>query len=141
MLNRRSMCTALGAIILGLAMAASTAAWGTGNETTYLTFSGPFALPGVSLPAGTYVFEVADPVVTREIVRVLSRDLTHLYVSAFTRTVPRPYGMRADRQVTFAEVPRGTAPRVTTWFPIGESVGHQFVYPAKSRQYPGRASN
>jgi len=30
------------------------------NKTTFLTFSGPVQVPGASLPAGTYMFRLAD---------------------------------------------------------------------------------
>ena len=30
------------------------------NQRTYLTFSGPVQMPGVTLPAGKYVFRLAD---------------------------------------------------------------------------------
>ena len=31
------------------------------NQRTFLTFSGPVNMPGITLPAGTYRFELADP--------------------------------------------------------------------------------
>ena len=40
--------------VLGVLVAASAHA--LTNDTNYVTFSGPIALPGVTLPAGTYVF-------------------------------------------------------------------------------------
>jgi hypothetical protein len=39
-------------------------------QTTYLTFSGPVALPGATLGAGTYVFEVANPSTSGDVIRV-----------------------------------------------------------------------
>ena len=53
---------------LGLACAAIllSAGWVTAqgvlndDRTTYVTFSGPVSLPGVTLPAGEYLFRVAD---------------------------------------------------------------------------------
>jgi hypothetical protein len=53
---------------------------------------------------------------------------------AFTKRVERPPGLRADRQVLFNEVRPGVMPTVKAWFPIGESVGHEFIYPSGSRQ-------
>ena len=57
MLNRKSALLACGAIILGVSMATSVAGNSLGS-TNLLTFSGPVALPGVTLGAGTYAFEV-----------------------------------------------------------------------------------
>lgn len=141
MVNRKSMLTACGVAIMGMVMAVSVAAWGDGSQTTYLTFSRPFALPGVTLPAGTYIFELANPNASPDIVQVLSRDRQRAYLMAFTRSIQRPQDMRSDSQVTFGEVPSGMTPPITAWYPIAEAVGHQFVYPENSRQLTGRVGN
>ena len=118
-------------VLAGLLSAAAVA---RGNaHTNYLTFSAPFALPGVALPGGTYAFDVVAPG-SEDVVRVSSRDGAHVYLLAFTRRVDRPRELRADRQIVFTEAPAGDAPSVKAWFPIGESVGHEFVYPAGSAQ-------
>ena len=39
------------------------------SKLTYLTFSGPVQLPGITLPAGTYRFELADPDSSRRVIR------------------------------------------------------------------------
>src|SRR5262249_9289862 len=60
MTKRCAFLTVLAAAV-GLAAAAAAAHAGTNaSRLTYLTFSGPVALPGVSLTAGTYAFELAD---------------------------------------------------------------------------------
>lgn len=140
MLNRRSVLTACGAAILVLAMAVSVNAWGTARRTMHLTFSAPFALPGVSLPAGTYIFERAD-VATRDVVRVSSRDRSHVYLTVFTTLISRPKNLHADRHVLFGEVPRGVTPPIRIWYPMGESIGHQFIYAENSPQLTGLAGN
>lgn len=139
MVNRKSVATVFGAVLV-LAVAVSVNAWGSPKRTTYLTFSAPFALPGVSLPAGTYVFERADAAIL-DIVRVTSRDGSQVYLTAFTRVVPRPKGLHPSRQVSFREVPRGVTPPVAAWYPIGESIGHQFIYPKSSPQLMGPTAN
>ena len=126
-------------VILSLGITASVHATGA-LHTNYLTFSAPVALPGVALPAGTYIFEVVIPG-SADVVRVTSRDGAHVYVTAFTRRVDRPAGLRAGSLVVFNEVPAGMTPPVKAWFPIGESMGHEFIYPANSRQLGTRASN
>jgi hypothetical protein len=130
MFNRKSVAAACGAAILGLVMAAPSNALITNpSRTTYLTFSGPVALPGVTLGAGAYIFELADSNVSRDIVRVRSRDRSRVYWMGFTRLTQRPAGLRADRLVTLGEVQRGTPPPITAWYPFGESTGNQFIYP------------
>jgi hypothetical protein len=106
------------------------AAAGTNSErTTYLTFSQPVRLPGVALGAGTYVFELADPIGAPTVVRVLSRDRRTAYFMGFTNAVDRPRGMRPDAHVSLGESAAGVAPPITAWWPIGETSGHQFIYP------------
>ncbi len=128
MCNRKSVLKACGGAVLGLLMAASGHAWGVPKDMNYLTFSGPVALPGVTLVTGTYIFERADQGVIN-LVRVSSRDRKHVYMTAFTRSTERPAGLRANRTVTFGEAPLGVAPPIKTWFPLGERQGHEFIYP------------
>jgi hypothetical protein len=102
-------------------------------HTNYMTFSAPVALPGVALPAGTYVFEV--PIAGAfDVVRVMSRDGRQVYLTAFTRTVSRPAARTLTPQVLFNEVPRGVTPPVKVWYPAGETTGHEFIYPTNSPQ-------
>jgi hypothetical protein len=110
------------------AVMAARGASGSIPHTNYLTFSAPFALPGVSLPAGTYVFDVVATS-SNNVVRVRSLDGSHTYVTAFTVSVQRPTELPAGRQIVFNEVPAGTTTPVKAWFPIGQTIGHQFVYP------------
>lgn len=128
MVNRKWVLTAFGAVILGSVVAASGEAWGAVNKTAHLTFSRSFALPGITLPAGTYTFQLADPALSGDIVQVLSRDRSKVYYTGFTATVQRPAGLPAHRMMTFGEGPVGTPPPIDCWFPAGESIGHQFIY-------------
>ena len=87
----------------------------------------------MTLPAGTYTFELAAPDSDLDVVRVMNRDRSIVYLTTFTMQVTRPIGLRPGRTVTFAETPRGVAPRISTWYPIGQGIGHQFVYPTINR--------
>ena len=44
-----------------------------------ITFRGPMKMPGIMLPAGTYVFKLADFDPDRNIVQVCNKDENHLY--------------------------------------------------------------
>lgn len=121
------------AVVLAGLLSAASLARADAAHTNYLTFSAPFALPGIALPAGTYMFEVVAPG-ANDVVRVRSRDGSRVYLLAFTTSVDRPRGLRADRQIVFDEVPAGVTPPVKAWFPIGETVGHEFIYPAGTAQ-------
>ncbi|HWW84996.1 MAG TPA: hypothetical protein VNZ26_15400 [Vicinamibacterales bacterium] len=111
-------------------LAATTAgqARGTEADTNYLTFSGPVALPGVELRAGTYIFERALPNGDPSLVRVLSRDRRQIFLTAFTNTVRRPESMGPGQVVSLGETTKGVPPPITAWYPLDSSTGHQFLY-------------
>jgi len=120
---------AFAAMTVVLVATVSAHAWvGTAGRTTYLTFSSPVALPGVELRAGTYIFELADPNMSNDVVRVWSRDRSKVYLTAFTRIVDRPDGLPKNRTVVMGEAQRGVSTPISVWYPIGSDVGHQFVY-------------
>ena len=98
------------------------------SHTTYLTFSGAVELPGVTLPAGTYVFERVETSSRIDLVRVRSKQHNTVYLTAFTNMVSRPRNLGPDQWVTFKEAKPGAAPQIAVWFPAGEAMGHQFVY-------------
>ena len=117
-------------IVLGLAAgAASVHARDTLTRTTYLTFSTPVALPGVTLAAGTYVFELADPTGASAVVAVRNRARTEQYFMGMTRRVDRPGGATREGAVSFAEAPRGEARPIVAWYPPDSSSGMKFIYP------------
>ena len=110
------------------AAGSSIAAGNVDPHTNYITFSRTVALPGVELAAGTYIFETPTNSMSNAIVRVSSRDRRKVFLTAYTRQVERPKNDKGKLLVTLGEATPGAAPPVSTWFPIGESVGHQFIY-------------
>jgi len=96
------------------------------RSRTYLTFSTPVALPGVTLAQGTYVFERVG--ISQDLVRVTSRDGLLVYLTAFTDEVKRPAGLPLDNTVIFAEAASGTARPISAWFPESASTGRAFIY-------------
>ncbi len=139
MLKSRIAAVSCAVVVAGL-LAMSSVARGNVPHTNYLTFSAPFALPGIALPAGSYIFEVVAPG-SYDVVRVKSRDGARVYLTAFTRRIDRPKGLAANRQILFKEIPAGMTPPVRAWFPIGQPVGHEFLYAIDSSQLGSRGSN
>lgn len=80
----------------------------------------------MTLPRGTYTFGVIP--LHPDIVRVLNRDGLHVYFTGFTARVARPAGLSPNALVTLAETPRGIAPRIAAWYPMGASEGQAFRY-------------
>jgi hypothetical protein len=101
---------------------------GSWRDTTYVTFSGSVALPGVTLAPGTYVFErtLLD---RTNVVQVTSRDRRRVYLVTLTNRVERPAGWPARRHIALGEVPAGGIPPVVAWYPADAALGHQFIYP------------
>jgi hypothetical protein len=98
------------------------------NKTTYFTFSKAVQLPGVTLPAGTYVFEVVNPNTSSDVVRVQSRDRSKLYLLRITLKVERPRTRDMKPAIVLGEQPAGNPPAVKSWFPQDETIGRQFIY-------------
>ena len=135
MLNTHSLKVGCFAAMLFVGTAASPHAFGSiPARSIALTFSQPFAIPGIALTAGTYVFELAAPDTDVTIVRVLSHDRSKVYWAGFTYMIRRPARLKRDPQVVFGESVPGAPPPIRAWFPQDDSNGREFIYPPDSRQ-------
>jgi hypothetical protein len=110
------------------------------NKKTIMTFSGPVELPGVVLPAGTYVFKLADSSSDRNIVQVFNKDESQIYATILA--VPdyrlKPTGKPV---ITFEERAKGTPEAVKAWFYPGDHYGEEFVYPKPRAIELAKANN
>jgi hypothetical protein len=112
-------------LALGFTTAAHADEW---NKLTLLTFSAPVEMPGISLPAGTYRFELMDPSSSRRVIRVADKDGTKTYGLFLSISDQRLEP--ADKPVVmFQEAPAGAPQAVKAWFYPGETIGYEFVYP------------
>ena len=126
MTNHKSGRIAFATALLATVMAASSHAWSFNHENRF-TFSKPVALPGVVLPAGEYLFDVASPTALDVVVVRNSRSGKVLYMG-FTNIVQRPKTLSNDTPITFSEAPASEPRPISTWYEIGQSMGHQFLY-------------
>jgi len=124
MCTRKSFLTIVAAAVLGVLISVSAHAWQT--DLSYLTFNGPVALPGVTLPAGTYEFRSVSPM-NKDLVQVLNRDHSKSYFLGVTLPIARPDGDR-NRQVTLGETAPGQPASIMAWFPRDQATGHMFLY-------------
>jgi hypothetical protein len=129
MVNRK-LVLALGCAAVFAALVPNAGLVANSQKITYLTFSQPVSLPGISLGSGTYTFEIANPDTSADVVRVMSRDRSVVYFMGFTTSITRPYGMSRDRNVSLGESAKGVPPPITVWWPQNEATGHEFLYPA-----------
>jgi len=122
---RKSLLVTVVIGLFVLVAGASAYAWST--DTNYMTFSGPVGLPGVTLPAGTYTFRTPDGF-DKNVVQVMNRAETKSYYMGITRPVSRPRRNSTELLVTVGEAPAGQVRPIQSWFPIGQSDGHAFIY-------------
>ena len=117
-----------------LALPFSAAAQGPRNQDTYFTFSQAVELPNKTLPAGKYLFQLADSPSNRHIVKVMSADRKQTH--AMLLAIPYYSNDRPsdEPQVRFMETPAQAAGGAGTnaikiWFYPGTTTGHEFIYP------------
>ena len=115
------------AIALVAVFAGTTTAQTDTRDRTFLTFSGAVEMPGVTLPAGTYVFKLADTP-SRNVVEVWDREEKHMVGHWLFVQAERP-DVSQDTVVMFKETAAGTTPAVHFWYYPGERIGKEFVYP------------
>ena len=127
MLTRKVLHTLFGVVLLG-ALATSSIGAMTANKTTFFTFSKAVQLPGVTLGAGTYTFDVLNPYTSADVVRVMSRDGSKLYLLALTTRIERPRSHDLKSTIVLGEASRTNPPPIKAWFPDGETSGRQFIY-------------
>ena len=98
------------------------------DKLAYLTFSAPVQVPGGTLNAGTYRFHLTNPVTSRNVMQVLSKDGTIVY-GMFNTIEAHRRSITDDAAVTFGETPAGVAPAIKALFYGGQLTGYEFVYP------------
>jgi hypothetical protein len=113
-------------VILLAAMAAPVRADGC-DKLTYLTFSEPVALPGVTLPPGTYRFMHPDCATTGGLLQVSNEDGTEVYGTFLTIPEQRTT-LTSQSEVVFAEMPAGSPEAIKAWFYPGETTGDGLIY-------------
>lgn len=120
----KAMCCAA-AVTIALAPGARADEW---NKKTILTFSGPVQIPGATLPAGSYVFKLADIAGNRHVVQVFDKDEKKIYTTLLA--VPNQRSEPADKPIVlFSERATGSPQAVKVWYYPGETIGNEFVYP------------
>jgi hypothetical protein len=124
-------CVASAMLVLPL----TATAQGPVNQDTFFTFSQSVELPGTTLPAGTYFFQLADSPSNRHIVKVMSQDRKQLHATLLAIPYYSTDRPSDEPQVRFMETPAQSANgaagtnAIKIWFYPGTSTGHEFIYP------------
>ena len=112
----------------------------TFNKRTKLTFSGPVAVPGKVLTAGTYTFTILDSFADRQIVQIWNADKTELVTTILA--IPNARLEPTDKTVIeFRERPADRPQAIKAWFYPGYSYGIEFVYPKEEAVQLAKVEN
>ena len=102
------------------------------NQRTFLTFSGPVQMPGVTLPAGKYVFRLADTSL-HNVMQVFDGDEKKIIGQWFfipkNRTSEEASAANGKPVVMFREMPEGMTPAIQFYFYPTDLTGKEFIYP------------
>lgn len=134
----KAMTTAfcLGLLCTALPRPAKADEW---DKKTNVSFNQPVEIPGMVLPAGQYVFKLADSQAARDIVQVFNRDGNHIYATVLA--IPDYRLQPPDKTViTFEERAAGAPQAVKEWFYPGDNYGEEFVYPRVKNVQVAQAS-
>ena len=90
-----------------------------------MAFSGPFGVPGVSLPAGTYLFTFPMPGVIQ--VRSADRSINYAqFLTVSAEDTRRRSGSAGA--ISWRATRAGTPQQIDIWYPAGRALGWQFMY-------------
>jgi hypothetical protein len=97
------------------------------NQETTIKLSGPVEVPGRVLPAGEYVFKLADNPSQRGIVQIFNEDQRQLVATIFTVPTDRAKPTNGS-VITLEERPAGSPEALGKWFFAGQTEGVEFLY-------------
>lgn len=139
-MSTRAHLSACAIVVLVCCTATSVVAQGTFDKRTFFTFSGPFEVPGVTLPAGKYLFRLPAWDTGHRVVQVSSADAKKVYGVFFSipaeRATPAP-----EPEVRFMETAAGVPPAVKTWWHPGDRTGREFIYPREQAKRLAKVGN
>src|ERR1700722_14962652 len=117
-------------VVLGTGALLPTVQASEWSQKTVFTFSGPVEIPGQILPAGTYVFRLADSSSNRNIIQIFNKDENRLFGTFLAIS---DYRLHPSEKtiVRFEERAAGSPQAIKGWFYPGRNNGHEFVYPKK----------
>ena len=111
------------------------------DRLTYMTFSGPVQLPGVTLAAGTYTFKMADLSGSKHVVHVFTKEESPKLITTLMTIPNQRLDPVTDTLIMFQERPAGSPQAVKAWFYPGRSIGEEFIYPKQQAVEIAQANN
>jgi len=127
-------------VAFSLVASTAFAQGGTIDKKIYFTFSGPVEIPGATLPAGKYLFHLADPTSSRQVLQVQSADGKKVYGMFFSMPAQRPEAPDQP-EVRFMETAAGSPAAINTVWYAGERTGRELIYPREQALRIAKATN
>ena len=97
------------------------------DEATTLTFSAPVQIPGKVLPAGTYLFKLANSDTDIDLVQIFNKNQTKFYGTVQAIPTERQIAT-GDTALTLVEQGSARPDALLKWFYPGRLTGCEFVY-------------
>jgi hypothetical protein len=109
------------------------------DKKTIIDVNQPFQIPGVTLPAGTYVMKLVDVAGSRTVVRFLNSEENTVYATILG--IPDYRLEPTDKSAfSFYEAKPEAARALRSWFYPGATYGVEFVYPKAKAEEIAAAS-
>ena len=110
------------------------------NQKTVFTFATAVEMPGQTLPAGTYVFKLANSNSNRHIVQVFNQDENRLFGTFLA--IPSHRRHASEKTIIrYEERAAGSPQAIKAWFYPNKTYGHEFVYPKAEALALAKANN
>ena len=131
-MKARTCAIACCALVLVGALNAATAAARPLDKRTTFTFTTPFSILGVTLPAGSYLFRLVDDTRGRDVIQVLSADGQTPYAMFFSLRTLRGEPVNTP-ELRFMETAADMPLAIRSWWFPNDTQGYEFVYPRAGR--------
>ena len=96
------------------------------DKKTVITVHEKIQIQGTTLEPGIYVMKLLDSPSDRRILQIFNAEETELQTTILANAAYR-FEPTGDTRFTFAEVPAGQPPAISTWFYPGDNYGLQFL--------------
>jgi hypothetical protein len=127
----------VGLTVAMLSPALKASVW---NQKTTFTFSDAVEIPGQTLPAGTYVFKLANSHSSRHIVQIFNKEEDRIFGTFLA--IPHYQHRPSDKPIIkFDERAAGSPQAIKAWVFPGHNYGHEFVYPKNEALALAKANN
>ncbi len=127
-MSKKTIWIGMALALLGVVSTSGTARADDWNKKTMITFSQPVEIPGHVLPAGKYMFKLADSLSDRHIVQIFNADGSNI-IATFIAISDYRLKPTGETVIRFKEVPAGSPEAIRAWFYPGNNFGQEFVYP------------